>query len=80
MKRIIIFSALMLASQTFFASPMQNKSTSSETYVYICTGSSSKCYHSSSTCRGLGNCGGDIVKITKSSAIDKGRRACKICY
>lgn len=80
MKRTIILSALLYVSQAFWATPMQNHVFTNETYVYICTGSSSKCYHKTSSCRGLGNCGGNIVKITESSAIDKGRRKCKICY
>lgn len=48
--------------------------------VYICTGSSSRCYHKTSTCYGLNNCKGEIKKITLEEAQRMGRRECGICY
>ena len=48
--------------------------------VYICTGKSSKCYHSSSSCRGLNRCSGTIKSISLEKAKRMGRRPCKICY
>lgn len=50
------------------------------TYVYICTGGSSTKYHKTESCRGLNNCKGKIIKITKDDAANKDQRtACKIC-
>lgn len=48
-------------------------------YVYICTGKSSECYHSSPACRGLKNCSQSIDSI-KVSEISESRRKCKICF
>lgn len=48
--------------------------------VYICTGPSSKRYHSTSNCRGLGSCSGNVVKMSLAKAREKGRTPCKICY
>jgi hypothetical protein len=48
--------------------------------VYICTGGSSKCYHSNSGCRGLNKCSKEIKVITENEAQQMGRRKCKICY
>ena len=47
--------------------------------VYICTGSSSKCYHDDPDCYGLSNCGGSIKEISIEDAEDMGRRPCEIC-
>lgn len=48
--------------------------------VYICTGSSSVCYHRTPDCKGLDKCGGKIKAITLEEAQNLGRRPCKICY
>ena len=53
--------------------------TPGEEKVYICTGSSSKRYHSKKNCRGLSNCGGTIKEITVEQAEKQGRTPCKIC-
>lgn len=47
--------------------------------VYICTGSSSKCFHSTRDCKGLNNCNGTI-KALKVSKASKKHRKCKICF
>lgn len=48
--------------------------------VYICTGSSATKYHRTADCRGLNNCKGSIVKVTRSDAENKYHRTpCKIC-
>ncbi len=80
MKKIVLFATMALMPMLVSFDQTKMNLNSQETYVYICTGPNSKCYNRTSTCRGLGRCSGDIVKISKSSAIDKGRRACKICY
>ena len=56
------------------------KATTGETYVYICTGSSSTRYHARSNCRGLGGCKATISKVTLQDAEKKGRTPCKICF
>lgn len=80
MKRITLLAAMALMPILIPFDQSKMNMNSQEMFVYICTGPNSKCYHRTSSCRGLGRCSGDIVKISKSSAIDKGRRACKICY
>lgn len=48
--------------------------------VYICTGPYAYVYHSSSSCRGLNNCQGDIHLVDRSKAInDYHRIPCSIC-
>lgn len=75
-----IFLPLVLLC-SFASTPATTKTVAYETaYVYICTGSSSTKYHKTASCRGLNNCQGKIVKITKSDAENKYHRtACKIC-
>lgn len=48
--------------------------------VYICTGASATRYHSTASCRGLGSCGGNVVKVSEAKARELGRTPCKICY
>ena len=48
-------------------------------YVYVCTGAYSKRYHSASNCRWLGSCKGEIVKMSKEEAEQKGLTPCKSC-
>ena len=48
--------------------------------VYVCTGGSSKKYHSSAYCKGLRSCGGNIEKVYLEFAEEKGRTPCKMCY
>ena len=80
MKIKILLLATLFVGQVFGIQTLDNNSASKETYVYICTGSNSKRYHSSSKCNGLKNCGKDIKKVTKNYAVEKGRTPCKICY
>ena len=53
--------------------------TKKEDKVWICTGSSSSCYHSTKSCRGLGNCKASIKEITLKEAQQMNRRPCKMC-
>lgn len=49
--------------------------------VYVCQGSSkSSCYHRNANCRGLSNCKGSIISMSRDKAVKEGRRPCKICY
>lgn len=62
------------------AAHISGSQVSKTTYVYVCTGSYARVYHSSQSCRGLNNCKGDIIKVSLSDAINKyNKRACKIC-
>lgn len=81
MKPIFSFFLTLALLCSFASTPATIETAASETtYVYICTGSYSTKYHKTSSCRGLNNCQGDIVKITKSDAENRyGRTACKIC-
>jgi len=47
---------------------------------YICTGGSSKRYHKHRDCRGLSNCGGSIIGMNKTDAINRDRTPCRICF
>lgn len=47
--------------------------------AYICTGPKAQVYHSTSKCRGLNRCSGEI-KAVSFEKVKKTRRACKICY
>lgn len=46
---------------------------------FVCTGGSSKKYHSNKDCRGLGSCKSTPKKIKLSEAKKAGRTACKMC-
>ena len=48
--------------------------------VYVCTGGSSKRYHSSPDCRYLDNCKGEVREVDQQFAEEKGRTPCKACY
>lgn len=51
-----------------------------EDFVYLCNGPSSKVYHRSEGCKGLNRCSTQIAKVSLSTAKSKGRRACRIEY
>lgn len=53
--------------------------TAPERTVYICNGPKSVAYHLTSRCRGLNNCSTSIQAVSESTAINKGRRLCRIC-
>lgn len=76
MKTIFVSIALLFATPGI----MEFDNNTSETYVFICTGKSSKRYHNTMSCRGLQSCRGDILKVTKEKAIEMGRTPCKMCY
>ncbi len=70
MKPMLLFLFLLIGTVT----------TDNNNYVYICTGSYSKCYHKTDKCDGLIYCGGDIKKITIQQAKEMNRKPCKYCY
>ena len=51
-----------------------------ETYVYVCTGPTSKKYHKTNTCRGLKSCSKEVVKVTLEKAKQMNRTPCGYCY
>ena len=68
MKYLLLFTLWFVAPQ-------------GETYVYICTGPQSECYHKNTFCRAFKKCSGDIKKVTLDQAKDKyKRRPCGYCY
>ena len=75
---ILILLLLICSSSTVHV--VKIPALSSETIVYICTGSQSKKYHKTDKCYGLSKCSGSIVKKKESIAIKEGRTKCKICY
>ena len=79
MRKAIVIATTLLFCQAFFAQPALERN-EQDTTVYICTGSSSKCYHKTDKCKGLLKCGKEILEVKQSYAESKGRRKCKMCY
>lgn len=48
--------------------------------VYICDSEGAKRFHASDTCKGLSNCGSDIITLTREDAENTGRTYCHKCY
>jgi hypothetical protein len=78
MKKLLLIAALMISASVSADVPVEHN-LNDEQKVYICTGSSSKRYHSKKNCRGLSNCGGTIKELTIEQAEKQGRTPCKIC-
>lgn len=79
MKKIgLFFIVVMLVSS--ISCDKNSDEQSSTRFVYICTGGSATKYHSRKTCKGLGNCKGEVKAVSMSTATSQGRTACKICY
>lgn len=79
MKKLILLLTLIAGIAVGYVSAKNTPTTAEQSYVYICTGPSSKVYHTSPKCNGLRNCSKDIKKVTLEQAQQMGRRACKIC-
>lgn len=47
--------------------------------VYVCSGPTSKRYHSVDDCQGLSNCSGEILEMTQEEAEDIGKTPCRMC-
>ena len=73
MKKLTLTLATLLLLSSFSLE-------SSPSTVYICTGPKAKVYHSSSTCRGMNRCSGEVVGVSLAKAKKMGRRECKICW
>ena len=85
MKHLLLTTLLLLLQSglttTCTVNNNSNQQQQSTEYVYICTGSSSKCYHKHDKCRGLQKCGKEIKKVTLQDAKTKyNRRPCTYCY
>ncbi len=78
MKRIMALVAVLSFGQMFFAQPAAM--CGDEPQVYICSGGSTKRYHQTDRCRGLGSCSKEIMKVDKSVAEGKDLTPCKLCY
>lgn len=76
MKRILL---ILLCSAFLGATPTGDTPSEKTTYVYVCTGSSSVAYHTSTRCKGLTNCRASVKKVTLEEAIRMNRRPCKLC-
>ncbi|MBQ7853125.1 MAG: hypothetical protein IJ342_09695 [Muribaculaceae bacterium] len=77
MKKILLLAIMVMA---FTSADMPDARQEAEEYVYICTGPSSKRYHKTERCKGLRKCSDDVIRISKSQAINQGKTPCKICY
>lgn len=78
MKHLLLFLFLIVGATTSALKSTGDIST--DNYVYICTGSYSKCYHKTDKCEGLEYCSKDIKKITIEQAKQMNRKPCKYCY
>lgn len=76
--KLSIFTILIsFNSSQFFSNKLR---ISAEENVYLCNGPSSKVYHRSENCKGLNRCSTQILKVSLSTARNKGRKACRIEY
>lgn len=76
MKKIFIFSIIMLP---LFNTSCKSEQKDTTQLVYVCTGIYAKRYHATNQCRWLGSCKGEIVKMSKEEAEQKGLTPCKSC-
>lgn len=69
MKPLLSFLLTLALLCSFASTPTTTEITAADTtYVYICTGSSSTKYHKTASCRGLNNCKGKIIKVSRTVA------------
>jgi hypothetical protein len=78
LSKLLISSILFLG--TYNIELVSKRSNHIEENVFLCNGGSSKVYHKFPDCRGLSNCSTQIEKVSLSTALGKGRRACRIEY
>ena len=79
MKKLLLI-ILLAGLSSLDAGSSQVTTESSATTVWICTGSSSECYHSRKNCKGLNSCRATIKEVTLEKAKQMKRRPCKMCY
>lgn len=81
MKPLFSFLLTLALLCSFASTPTTAEIAAADTtYVYICTGSSSTKYHKTASCRGLNNCKGKIIKVSRAVAEEEYHRSpCKIC-
>ncbi len=81
--KILVLAITMLLGFSSFSGSSQAHATITalqpQTEKVLICNSSAKAYHSY-MCYGLKNCTHEILTITKSDAIKRGRNPCKICY
>ena len=75
MKLVFRFSSIILiAFATLYSCGSGGESDSDK--VFICKGPYSTKYHYNSDCVGLNNCSTEIYSVSKSEAIEDGRKLC----
>jgi len=88
MKAIILFVALFVGIQVSYSVMAQGDvsqkttKTASDTKsgnVYVCSGKTSKAYHTNKNCAGLKKCKGEVKEYSEADAKAKGYTACKSC-
>lgn len=81
MTKINLFQRYSLAVATFLCSLFLFTGCSkSKDGIYVCLSPGSECYHNNRACKGLCQCGGEVIEITKDEAYRSGRRPCNFCY
>lgn len=82
MKRIILLAVVLtglivLPSRSVTANITASQKQANK--VYVCMSPNAYAYHAYQ-CQGLRSCKSDVVIMTVSEAIARGRRACGYCY
>ncbi len=77
---IVLFMSALAVMPALPMTRQESKACEAKQTVYVCTGPKSKRFHSSQSCRGLRNCSGQVVKMSKTDAQKAGYTPCKICY
>jgi hypothetical protein len=80
MKKFFVFLILTLALVSNTVGTPIKYSPAPVEKVYICVSKTAVAYHNFKDCRGLQRCTHEIKTVTKEEAIERGYRACKICY
>lgn len=76
---LFALSMTLFVTSSCSRSHYQEKHEADPNCVYVCTGKSSKRYHSVEDCKGLSKCNSYIVEMTIKEAEDEGKTPCKMC-
>lgn len=79
LKNTFALFMILLTTPSCGRSHYQEKHEADPNCVYVCTGKSSKRYHSVEDCKGLSKCNSYIVEMTIEEAEDEGKTPCKMC-
>lgn len=75
---VVVIAGMLLAGSLVNTATSQTDEQNDQ--VWVCTGSTSSCYHRVEECRGLRLCASKVRQVPVKSAQILGRRQCKMCY